>query len=299
MCSTFKFKNCMGRNYDYETSYKEEVIFIPKDEKTCQNKYSILGIGSGLFQEYPMLYDGMNSKGLCCSGLAFTGNAKYDEFNKDKFNLPVYKLIPFTLGNFKTVADFKSFAKEERLNLTDTRYDDNTPNAELHWLLCDTKDCIVIESTKDGLNIYDNPYHTMTNNPPFNEQKEYYESFDFIGEDEDYYLKELGKEWSTRGLETCGLSGGYTSTERFERLTYLKQHLLKHSKADPILDSFKLCSSVEQLYGCTPVGDKFEYTIYQSVYDMSNLTLQTRKYNQLSPKQWVTQETDEICRWQL
>ena len=72
MCSTFKYKHTMGRNYDYEVSYEEEVIFIPKGENVCHNKFDILGIGSGLFKEFPMLYDGMNEKGLCCSGLAFT-----------------------------------------------------------------------------------------------------------------------------------------------------------------------------------------------------------------------------------
>lgn len=293
MCSTFKYKNTMGRNYDYEVSYNEEVIFIPKEEKG----YDILGIGSGLFKDYPMLYDAMNECGLCMSGLAFTDNAVYYPFNKGKWNIPVYKFIPYTLTQFDSVKSFKDEIGDT-LNLTDTQYNDNTPNASLHWLLCDKEESIVIESTKDGLNIYDNPLGTLTNNPPFNEQKAYFE-IDFIGEDENCYIKEMGKEWATRGLETCGLSGGYTSAERFERLTYLKQHLEQYDMADPVIDTFRLCQSVEQLYGCTPVGDKFEYTIYQSVYNMDELTLYTRKYGQLLPKTWTFGKSDEICRWKL
>lgn len=293
MCSTFKYKNTMGRNYDYEVSYAEEVIFIPKEEKG----YDILGIGSGLFKDYPMLYDAMNSQGLCMSGLAFTDNAIYYPFNKGKWNIPVYKFIPYTLTQFDSVKAFKDEIGDT-LNLTDTQYNDNTPNASLHWLLCDKEESIVIESTKDGLNIYDNPLGTLTNNPPFNEQKAYFE-IDFIGEDENYYIKEMGKEWSTRGLETLGLSGGYTSTERFERLTYLKQKLEQSSNIDPVIDSFKLCQSVEQLYGCTPVKDKYEYTIYSAVYDREHLSLHTRKYNQLLPKTWEFGKSDEICRWKL
>ena len=165
-------------------------------------------------------------------------------------------------------------------------------------MLSDMDDCIVIESTKDGLQIYDNPLGTMTNNPPFNEQKDFYE-IDFIGEDEKSYLKEMGKEWKTRGMETCGLSGGYTSTERFERLTWLKQKLEKYDVVDPVIDSFKLCQSVEQLYGCTPVSDKFEYSIYQAVYDMEHLSLHTKKYGQVLPKSWEFGRSDEICRWRL
>ena len=280
MCSTFKYKNTMGRNYDYEVSYDEEVIFIPSGEKVCQNQYDIIGIGSGLFKEYPMLYDAMNSQGLCMSGLAFQGNAMYNQFDKSKSNLPVYKVIPYILGHCESVKEFKRLFSE--MNITDTPYDDNTPNAELHWFLCDKEQSIVIESTKDGLQIYDNPYGTLTNNPPFNEQKEYYE-IDFIGESEEYYIKELGKEWNTRGLQTSGLSGGYTSTERYERLTYLKQHLEQYDMADPVIDSFKLCQSVEQLYGCTPVKDKYEYTIYQAVYDMDFLTLDVKLYKNTNP----------------
>ena len=288
----------MGRNYDYEVSYNEEVIFIPKEEQVCYNPYDIMGIGSGLFKDYPMLYDAMNECGLCISGLAFTDNAVYYPFNKSKMNIPVYKVIPYILGNWETVKGFKEEVEDVGLNLTDTPYDDKTPNASLHWFLCDKEESIVIESTKDGLNIYDNPYGTLTNNPPFNEQKAYFE-IDFIGENEDYFLEEMGKEWKTRGMQTCGLSGGYTSTERFERLTYLKQKLEQSSNIDPVIDSFKLCQSVEQLYGCTPVKDKYEYTIYSAVYDMEHLSLHTRKYNQLLPKTWEFGKSDEICRWKL
>ena len=190
------------------------------------------------------------------------------------------------------------FTGEYNLNITDNPFNEQTPNAELHWFLCDNEEAIVIESTKDRLNIYDNPYGTLTNNPPFNEQKAYY-NINMIGEDEKYFLEELGEEWKTRGLETSGLNGDYTSYGRFERLTFLKQHLEQYNMADPVIDSFKLCQSVEQLYGCTPVDDKFEYTIYSAVYDMGHLSLHTRKYNQLLPNTWEFGKSDEICRWKL
>ena len=299
MCSTFKFKNCMGRNYDYEVSYDEEVIFIPKEEPVCQNQYDIIGIGSGLFKDYPMLYDAMNSQGLCMSGLAFTDNAVYYPFNKSKLNIPVWNMIPYILGNSKSVKDFKNgFTGEYNLNITDTPFNEQTPNAELHWFLCDKEEAVVIESTEDGLQIYDNSLGTMTNNPPFNKQVEYC-NIDFIGEDKENSLQEIGKEWKTRGLETLGLNGDYTSSGRFERLTWLKQKLEKYDVEDSVIGSFKLCQSVEQLYGCTPVGNKFEYTIYQSVYNMDELYLYTRKTNQLMPKVWTFGNSDEICRWGL
>ena len=32
MCSIFKYKNIVGRNFDYEQSYNEELRFINKNE---------------------------------------------------------------------------------------------------------------------------------------------------------------------------------------------------------------------------------------------------------------------------
>ena len=42
-----------------------------------------------------------------------------------------------------------------------------------------------------------------------------------------------------------------------------------NSDFNPITETFHLLQSVEQVYGATPVEDKFEYTIYSIVYDIS------------------------------
>lgn len=291
MCSTFKYKNVMGRNYDYEQSFKEEVIFIPRGEIICNSNYDILGIGSGLFKEYPMLYDGMNSEGLCCSGLAFTGNAEYYTFRNDTLNVPAYKVIPYILGHYHSVKDFKDTVNFD-FNITDTPFSKEVGNAELHWFLCDGEDALVIESTKCGVNIYDNPLEAMTNNPPFNVARPVYTALTRnIGEYDLHY--------GTRGKETFGIMGDYTSLSRLVRLIWLKKHLETYDMADPVTDGFKLCSSVEQLYGLTPVNDRFEYTIYKCIYDMDNLKLHTQMYAENESREWDFGVADTICRWEL
>ena len=85
MCTVLKNKHCIGRNFDYEESYKEEVIIVPKN--TYYNKYSIIGICTGAVDDYPLLYDGANEHGLFCGGLAFEGNAKYRRYQDDKGNI--------------------------------------------------------------------------------------------------------------------------------------------------------------------------------------------------------------------
>ena len=52
-------------------------------------------------------------------------------------------------------------------NLVGTTFNDVFPASQLHWMIADKGDCIVVECTKDGLHVYDNPAGVLTNNPPF------------------------------------------------------------------------------------------------------------------------------------
>ena len=54
--------------------------------------------------------------------------------------------------------------------LTDTPFNEQFAPAQLHWILADKNECIVIEPMADGLHIYDNPVGVLTNNPPFPQQ---------------------------------------------------------------------------------------------------------------------------------
>ena len=56
------------------------------------------------------------------------------------------------------------------LNIVDTVFSPQFPNAQLHWLIADANEAITMECMKDGLHIYDNPVGVMTNNPPFDKQ---------------------------------------------------------------------------------------------------------------------------------
>ena len=46
-------------------------------------------------------------------------------------------------------------------------FSEQLPTAQLHWIIADKDACIVVESTKDGLHVYENPVGVLTNNPPF------------------------------------------------------------------------------------------------------------------------------------
>ena len=274
VCTSLKYKHCMGRNYDYEQSFEETVVVVP--EKLYDNEYSIMGICTGSVDEFPLLYDGMNEKGLCASGLAFEGNAFYMDDNDVGYGTSIifpYQFILHILGNFGSVEEVREYLCFDNVVFVDEQYSPDLPNADLHWLICDENESIVVESTEDGLNVYDG--EVLTNNPQYPDQTMMsLWSNDFVG-------KNIPLNYdNTRGTETYNLKGDYTSQGRFSRVSYLKKMLEKaENDFDDVTQTFHLLASVEQIYGLTPVNGKYEYTIYSVVYDMANKKMHIKTYD--------------------
>lgn len=272
MCSILKYNDCIGRNFDYEVSYNEEIRFVEKGD--FDNKYKVVGMATGFINEFPLLYDGMNECGLCIGALAFEGNAVYFDEKEDKINIPSYEFPLRILGNFKNVDDVKEYLKD--VNISNAQFSEELPSSALHWFISDIDKCIVVESLEDGLHVHDNPNGVMTNNPPFPKQLTFSKSN--LGDLGNH--PEMEDEYHSRGLETYNLPGDYTSEGRFSRLTYLKQCLEgTDAQFDNVVETFHLLSSAEQIYGVTHVNGKFEYTIYSVVYDMSDLKVFVKFYD--------------------
>ena len=278
MCTSLKYRTCMGRNYDYEQSFDEEVRII--DEGEFGNKYKIIGVATGFIKDFPLLYDGMNQHGLCISGLAFEGNAKYFNNSDDKNNIPSFRLPLEILGQFKNVGEAEKYLNSS--NITNEAYSRQFPPSDMHWMICDKDRTIVVESTQDGLHVYKAKTGVLTNNPPYPNQLELAkDSLKMVGVKDDH------SEYNSRGKETCGLSGDYTSFTRFAKLSYIKEQLEKSKNSfDDVNQTFHLLSSVEQIYGLTHVEDRFEYTIYSVVYDMENLKVYYKIYDEFNVSEY-------------
>ena len=83
------------------------------------------------------------------------------------------------------------------------------------------KECIVLEQTKNGLKIYDNPYGVLTNNPPF-----YYHNMNmnnYMNVSAKFPTNTFSEEisytiWTRNGND--GLPGDVTPTSRFVRAAF-------------------------------------------------------------------------------
>lgn len=280
MCSIFKYKDIVGRNFDYDVSYNEELRVIDRGE--YNNKFKIIGMCTGYIKNYPLMYDGMNEFGVVCGALAFEGNAKYRDADKSKNNIPAYDFVFYILSNFSSVKSVKTFLSDN-VYITNENYSKEFPSSDLHWFIADKFDSIIVEHTIDGLIISDAT--VMTNNPPYKNQKSFYLR----------NKKDIGncatrrvyrKMFKTRGLETWNLKGDYTSEGRFIRLSWLKEQLEKTDNFFNIVNQgFHLLSSVEQIYGVTAVENNFEYTIYSIVYDMNELKVYIKFYDDYTVKE--------------
>ena len=174
MCTAITYKGenfYFGRNLDYDHSFGETVILMPRnyDIKTSSLKplgasYAVLGMGC-VASGFPLFFDAINEAGLCCAGLNFVGNAFYQKPSATKCNVAQYEFIPWLLARCANV--FEAEKAILKINLTDSAFSENMPPAQLHWLIADKERCITLEVSKSGTQIHENPVGILTNNPPF------------------------------------------------------------------------------------------------------------------------------------
>ena len=275
MCTaaTYKTKDFyFGRTLDYEFSYGDEVTVTPRNYPfdfrhlgRMDSHYAIIGIAY-IAGDYPLYYDAANEKGLCIAGLNFVGNADYKPVNPGTDNVAQFELIPWLLGQCASVREARTLLA--RMNLTDTPFSKELPLAQLHWLIADRDEAIVVESMADGLHVHDNPVGVLTNNPPFDVQLFLLNNYMNLssGAPENRFAPEIDLRAYSRGMGAMGLPGDLSSASRFAKVAFTKLHSLSaEDEASSVSQFFHILGSVEQQRGCCEVADgKYEITLYTS-----------------------------------
>ncbi|WP_458408043.1 choloylglycine hydrolase [Anaerotignum sp.] len=275
MCTAVLYKNrYFGRNLDYDHSFGEQVVLTPRkfpfffpDGQKLQNHYAILGMAL-VAEDYPLYYDGMNEKGLAMAGLLFAGNAVYHSSADGKDNIPSWAFIPWILGQCETVDEAEKLLF--RLNLTDVSFSEALPPSPLHWMIADKERSIVVESTADGLHIYENPVGVLTNNPPFPFHLENLNQYLNLTaeEPENRFSSVVELKPFSRGMGAIGLPGDWSSSSRFVRAAFVRSNSVSEEGED-VSQFFHILGAVEQPEGCVHLGKgRYEKTIYSSCCDL-------------------------------
>ena len=274
MCTavTYKTKDFyFGRTLDYEFSYREGITFTPRKyplvfrhTRQMNRHYAILGMAH-VANGYPLYYDAINEKGLGMAGLNFVGNAVYSEVEKGKENVAQFEFLPWVLGQCASVGEVRKLL--ERIRLTGTPFSRQYPTAQLHWLIADAEESIVVESMADGLHIHQNPVGVLTNNPPFDVQMLLLNNYMGLSprQPENHFSDQLPLQSYSRGMGAMGLPGDLSSASRFVRAAFVKMNAVSgDSEEESVSQFFHILGMVDQPRGCCAVGDGYEITIYTS-----------------------------------
>lgn len=262
-----------GRTMDFSHDIMPRIYTIPSSYVWCDklhnnlmtDSYRFIGIGQDL-DGFLGFFDGVNEKGFAAAALYFAGYAQYNAVTlHDEKQIASVDFLHYILGKCASVKELTSLLK----NISIVGIEDPVTNtvAPLHWIATDRSGaCVVIEPTKNGLELIDNPIGVMANSPDFywhmTNLKNYTEASPTQTEEvfwDNIQLRPFGQ-----AAGTSFLPGGFTAPARFVRTAYLKSHLPKPKDSrEAIAACFHIMESVSIPKGAVVTNrNTFDYTKY-------------------------------------
>lgn len=266
MCTCITCENggfYFGRNLDLDVSFGEHVVITPRRFPlrfvrlpALNEHYAMVGMAAAP-EKFPLYAEAVNEKGLCMAGLNFPDNAVYRKEKKGMFNPASFELIPWLLGRCGSVEEAEALLKNT--NITEDSFSASLSPAPLHWMLADSRRCLVLEPVGEGLNILENPVGVLTNNPPFA-----YHSWNL-----NHYLNlqaapavnrfaaGLNLKPCSQGVGAAGLPGDASSVSRFIRAAFLKWNSVSgKTEKENVSQFFHILDAVAMVRGSvlTPQG---------------------------------------------
>lgn len=261
-----------GRTLDLEYTYDEQVVVAPGG--LFGGRYRMVGMAT-VVEGYPLYYDGVNERGLAMAGLHFPRSGVYPPPQEGAKNVGSYALLPTVLSRCATVEEATALLR--RIHLCDRAFSHAYPATSLHWMLADPQRAVVVESTTDGVQAYDNPVGVMTNEPPFPHQLTHLSHFAHLSPNEPT------GQWQSpvsRGSGTLGMPGDYSSPSRFVRGAFGVAHsAAPHGDAGRVGQFFRLMGTVEVPCGWVRAQDgRWVMTHYTACMDLQQPTYYYRTY---------------------
>ena len=305
MCTAIRFESngvYFGRTLDVELEYDASVTITPRDfplhfknGESFLRHSAIIGMAM-VVDGFPLFFDAANEHGLAIAALRFADNAQYFPNISHKTNVASFEVIPYLLSKYKSIAEVKEAAID--LNITNTAFDSNFTPSPLHWILSDQSGALVLESTGEGLKVYENDIGVLTNNPTFPFQRENLAQYLHLTacEVENTFSDQILLNPFSRGMGAIGLPGDLSSVSRFVRAAFVKSNAQKcRESIESLTQYFHILSSVEQIQGCVKVGKYLERTSYSACIDCSKMIYYYKTYenSQLSAVSLFNENPDE------
>ncbi len=276
MCTSIALKTndfYFGRNLDLEYGFGERVVVTPRcfpfafrRAGEMRKHFAMIGMAT-VSEGYPLYAEAANEKGLCIAGLNFPNNAYYpseEQADADKTHISPFELTAWLLGQCASVREAREILKSTQLVHID--FSEEIQLSPLHWHIADRKESIVLESTRDGMRIYDNPAGVMTNNPPFDfhltNLRQYLNLTSAYPENR--FSKEMELAPFGVGMGSMGLPGDFSPASRFVKAAFLRFNSIGDAGEEGSVSRFfHLLDAVAMPDGIvmTPRGE-YERTVY-------------------------------------
>ena len=190
---------------------------------------------------------------MSAAGLNFPESCVYHPPQAGKDNIASFELIGWLLGRCATLAEARTALRN--LNIWRESFAPHLPASPLHWMIADKTGALVVESTADGLQTYENEIRILTNEPPFPFHRANLRQYGFLTP------AAPAVPTFSRGV---GLPGGLDSASRFIRAAFTAGNaLMEKTEADSVSQFFHILTAVEQTRGCCRLPDgSWELTLY-------------------------------------
>ncbi len=275
MCTAVNFKtndHYFGRTLDVDCDYGEKVVITPrsfplefKKKEPLNNHFAMIGMAK-VEKGYPLYFDATNEKGLSAAALNFPDNSVYYDMCLQKSNITPFELIPWILGRADSVDMAKALI--DNINIVNIPFSEDTPLTPLHWIISDKEKSIVLETTKEGMKIYDNKTGVLTNNPPFDTQLFNLTNYMALSNKmpENKFSFNIDFSPYSSGMGLIGLPGDFSSMSRFVRACFIKENsVCREIETESVSQFFHIMDSVSQIRGVNQKENKkYNITLYTS-----------------------------------
>jgi choloylglycine hydrolase len=265
MCTAFGIKGAhhvFGRTLDLECSYGEQIAITPKKAplrfvrvRELREHVPLIGVAC-VREGVALYYDAISAAGLAMAALRFPESAVYHAPRKGCYNVASFELIPFILGRAKTMEEALALLAD--VNVTKDAFSCELPPSPLHWLLTDGARSFAVESVAEGLVLHENPFHVLTNEPPFPYHMARARELLHLSPDmpQNSFAPMLSLSPLSRGVGAVGLPGDFSSGSRFLRAAFAMSHTESGtSEREEVERFFHVAGTVNVPLGCVRTED--------------------------------------------
>lgn len=297
-----------ARTMEFGFDIRSKILAIPKgtslkflssiegkDGYTMKTKYGFAGMNA---VEKNIVVDGVNEAGLYLGCFYFAGFSNYEKLTPQNQSKAVSseELGNYVLGSFATVDEVIKGLQD--ITLVGSFIEDIQGEAPFHYAVTDkTGRSVVIEYTKDGLQIFENTVNVVCNNPTYDWHLTNLRNYVNLAPNNAKGFSLNGENYTPLGEGTgmLGLPGDYTSPSRFVRATaFINTTLPSKSIEEGIFRAFHTLNAFDIPKGAvrqpTPNGVHTDYTVWTSAVDTKNSVYYYKTYKNQNVKKLVLKD---------